>query len=259
MTARLTGEREHTTAAGKRWGRLPKAAALILAAVVVAAGSGYLAARLTNGGPAAEQRPAGIPAVISTSLANTMGLNSLPVKAAPGFTFTDQHGHTMSLSELRGKVVVLEFMDDHCTDICPIVSQEFVNAYHELGAEAGKVVFAAINVNPFYRSVSAVMTFTTEHRLNTIPDWHYFTGPLPALETAWHHYSITVTAPSRNNIIHTSAVYFIDPQGQERYMADADIEEPSIKYTKSGTAYVPAGQETAWAQGIAELARLLAR
>ena len=47
----------------------------------------------------------------------------------------------------RGKVVVLEFMDPHCTDIYPIVSQEFIDAYHDLGRAAGDVVFAAVNVN----------------------------------------------------------------------------------------------------------------
>ena len=104
-------------------------------------------------------RPTGIPGNISTSLANLMQLSPLPGVRAPGFTLTDQRGHTMSLASLRGKVVVLEFMDPHCTDICPIVSQEFVDAYHELGANAGKVVFAAINVNQYHASVADMAAY----------------------------------------------------------------------------------------------------
>src|SRR5260370_82027 len=66
-------------------------------------------------------RPSGIPRNISPSLANLMQLSPVPGALAPGFTLTDQRGHTMSLASLRGKAVVLEFMDPHCTDICPIV------------------------------------------------------------------------------------------------------------------------------------------
>src|ERR1019366_5665924 len=53
----------------------------------------------------------------------------------------------MSLSSLQGKTVVLEFTDPHCVDICPIVSQEFVDAYHDLGTPCSGVVFAAGNGN----------------------------------------------------------------------------------------------------------------
>lgn len=41
------------------------------------------------------------------------------------------------------RAVILEFMDTHCVDICPIVSQEFVDAYHDLGATASHAVFLA--------------------------------------------------------------------------------------------------------------------
>jgi hypothetical protein len=50
------------------------------------------------------------------------------VRPALGFTLTDQDDRTLALSALRGEVVVLEFMDPHCTDIGPIVSQEYVDA-----------------------------------------------------------------------------------------------------------------------------------
>jgi cytochrome oxidase Cu insertion factor (SCO1/SenC/PrrC family) len=200
-------------------------------------------------------RPSDIPANISTSLVNLMQLSSIPHVPAPGFTFTDQRGHTLSLASLRGKVVVLEFMDPHCTDICPIVSQEFVDAYHELRADANKVVFAAINVNQYHASVADMAAFSAAHQLTTIPAWHFFTGPIPALRTAWRDYDIAVEAPNPNaDIIHTSSVYFIDARGAERYVAT-----PMADHTANGTAYLPPDQIAAWASGIARLAQDLAR
>ena len=165
-----------------------------------------------------------------------MLLTPLPHDQAPGFTLTDQAGKTMPLSALRGKVVVLEFMDPHCTDICPIVSQEFVDAYHKLGPAARNVAFIAINVNQYHASVADMAAYSRQEDLNTIPSWHFFTGPMPALKTAWRDYNIAVEAPNPDaDIVHTSALYFIDAQGREAFLAS-----PMVDHTKKGTAYLPA-------------------
>jgi cytochrome oxidase Cu insertion factor (SCO1/SenC/PrrC family) len=146
---------------------------------------------------------------------------------------------------------VLQFMDPHCTDICPLVSQEFVDAYHDLGQRAGQVVFAAVNVNPYHTSVSAMAAYSQEHGLVTIPDWHFFTGPVPLLRSVWQGYHIAVAAPNPDaDVQHTSAVYLIDQRGRERYLA-----MPVADHTKSGTAYLPAQQLASWGHGLALLAK----
>ncbi len=204
--------------------------------------------------PSTVPRPSGIPAIVSTELVNLMQLSPLPHRPAPGFTLTDQNGRAMALSALRGKVVVLEFMDPHCVDICPIVSQEFVDAYRDLGRAAGRVVFAAINVNQYHASVGAMASYSREHGLTVIPSWHFFTGSLPALQAAWRNYGIVVQATSPNaDIIHTSAIYFIGPTGQEMFLSS-----PMVDHTRKGTAYLPAGQLTEWGHGIALIASHLA-
>ena len=196
-------------------------------------------------------RVSGIPADVPTSLANLMSLSALPRTPAPGFTLTDQGGRELSMASLRGKVVVLQFMDPHCTDICPLVSREFVDAYHDLGGQASHVVFAAVNVNPYHTQVSAMAAYSREQGLNTIPDWHFFTGPVPKLRTVWQGYDILVDAPRPDaDVQHTSAVYVIDQRGRERYLA-----MPVADHTKSGTAYLPASQLASWGHGLALLAR----
>ena len=224
---------------------------LLVAAVAIPA---YLVLRQAHASALAHSRVSGIPASVSTSLANLMVLSPVPGDRAPGFSLTDQDGHTMSLASLRGKVVVLQFMDPHCTDICPIVSAEFVKAYHDLGPLASKVVFAAVNVNAYHARVQDMAEYSRAQALNTIPSWHFFTGPVPALKAVWRGYNIQVYAPNPDaDVEHTSAVYFIDPQGRERYLAS-----PEVDHTKSGTAYLPASQQIAWGHGIALLARQLA-
>ncbi len=248
-----TAPRQHADGPANRPGHLVVWGILALV-VAAAAGSAYLVTRYPGPAAGQELRPSGPPAGMSTSLANLMNLDPLPRSPAPGFTLTDQTGRMMSLTSLRGKVVVLEFMDPHCTDICPIVSQEFVAAYHDLGPAARHVVFAAVNVNQYYRSVHAVNEFSHAQQLNTIPGWHFFTGPTKLLRTAWRDYNITVQAPNPNaGIVHTSAVYVIDARGRERFLAS-----PEVDHTNSGKSYLPASQITAWGRGIAILARSVA-
>jgi protein SCO1 len=227
--------------------------AIIIVAVVVVIASGSLAAVAFGGRttPTTLVRVSGIPADISTSTANLMQLSPLPATPAPGFTLVDQSGRTISLSSFRGRAVILEFMDPHCTDICPLVSQEFIDAYHDLGASAKKVVFIAVNVNQYYASPANMMTFSRAHSLTSIPSWHFFTGATSALQRVWGDYGIDVIAKNPNaDILHTSALYVIDPQGRERYLAS-----PVVDHRKSGASYLPANTLTAWGKGIAALSR----
>ena len=199
-------------------------------------------------------RVSGIPADVPTSVANVMSLSPVPSHPAPNFTLIDQRGHTLSLSSFRGHPVVLEFMDPHCVDICPIVSQEFVDAYRDLGGAHSNVVFLAVNVNQYFESVAAVESFSVGHQLTTIKTWHFLTGSTSALRAVWRHYGIEVLAPNpRTDIVHTSIMYFIDPSGHERYIA-----VPIVNHTATKKAFLPAPSLTAWGRGIALVATNLA-
>ena len=227
---------------------------VVLALAVVASTTLAVVAlrnRSASGSTNQQIRVTGLPASISTSTANLMGLSPIKTRPAPGFTLTDQKGHTLSLASLKGKAVVLEFMDPHCTDICPLVSKEFIDANKDLGASASKVAFVAVNVNQYYPSVASMMKFSREHNLVSIPSWHFFTGPTAALRTVWNNYGIEVSAPNPNaDIIHTSLLYFIDPQGNERFIAS-----PVVDHTKKGKSFLPANQLAAWGRGIAQVAK----
>jgi len=198
-------------------------------------------------------RPTGIPANISTPLADLMALSPAPHRPAPDFSLMDQSGSTISLSSFRGRAVVLEFTDSHCTDVCPIVSQELVDAYHQLGPAARHVVFVSVNVNPFHATLADVVAYTQEHQLNTIPSWHYFTGPVNELQVVWQAYGIEVSAASPTaDVVHSDTMYFIDPLGNERYIAT-----PMVDHNAKGTAYLPGGQLSSWGQGISLVTRQL--
>ncbi len=243
-----------TPATPRRRGPGPVLIGALAFLVVVSAGLAVVATRYRD---AQNQLPrlTGIPTSISTSLADLMALSPVPGALAPDFTLVDQTGRPLTLSSLRGRVVVMEFMDTHCTDICPIVSQEFVDAYHDLGARASRVAFVAVNVNQYHARVADVAAFSRDHQLDTIASWHFVTGAIGALRRVWNDYGISVIPRGpRVDVVHSSEVFFIDPSGHERYLAN-----PVVDHTKAGTAFLPYAQILSWGRGIALTASALAR
>jgi cytochrome oxidase Cu insertion factor (SCO1/SenC/PrrC family) len=220
----------------------------VLLATVFAAAAFHYRSSHANAPP--EMRPTGTPASVSTSLANLMQLSPVPVRTAPDFTLVDQTGRTMSLSGFRGRAVILEFTDPHCTDVCPIVSQELVDANRDLGTASAGAVFLAVNVNQYHLGVADMAAYSQEHQLNSVPSWHFFTGLVSDLQNVWRSYGIEVDAPTPTaDVVHSDTMYFIDPGGRERYIAT-----PLVAHTPGGIAYLPGQQIASWGQGIAAVA-----
>jgi peroxiredoxin len=92
-----------------------------------------------------------------------------PGSAAQEFQLTDQHGQAVSLASLRGKVVLLTFLDPVCTTDSPLIAQEFRAAGQLLGASS-KVELVAIVASPVYHQVAYTRAFDRqEHLLATHP------------------------------------------------------------------------------------------
>ena len=101
-------------------------------------------------------------------IAQAIDGNAAPLDfKAPAFTLTDQYGRPASLAGLRGKVVLLTFLDPVCTSDCPMIAQEFRQADQMLGSTARDVELIAIVANPLYRSVGYTQAFDREESLTT--------------------------------------------------------------------------------------------
>ena len=138
---------------------------------------------------------------------------------APDFQLTDQNGSTVNLSDFRGKVVVLTFMDTKCADTCPLTAAHFREAYQQFKQdEAEQVVFLGVNVNIDESDVSDVLETTHAWHLDEIPSWRFLTGSRAALEPVWKDYGVVAAHnPNGNSMMHTPGTFLIDPSGQERW------------------------------------------
>jgi len=158
--------------------------------------------------------------ILALAIAGGSSTLDLP---APGFTLTDQNGRTVSLAQLRGKVVLMTFLDPVCTTDCPIIAQEFKQAGEMLGAQDSHVELVAVVANPSYRSIAFTRAFDRQEGLATVPNWLYLTGPLSQLGAVWRQYGVTVqNLPAGAMSAHNDLAVVIDASGQIRQEVGAD-------------------------------------
>ncbi len=116
--------------------------------------------------------------------------SSLGDTAAPDFRLRNQFGQPMSLSQFRGKVVMLAFEDSQCTTVCPLTTQSMLQAKQLLGAAGNQVQLLGIDANPDATRVADVLSYSRAHGL--VNQWDFLTGSLAQLKAAWGLYHIAV-------------------------------------------------------------------
>ncbi len=173
----------------------------------------------------------------SAILAQSIDGGASPINIpAPGFSLTDQNGRPVALAGLRGKVVLLTFLDPVCVTDCPLIAQEFRQAGQLLGAKTSQVELVAIDVNPLYNEVAYTQAFDRAEELTGVPGWRYLTGSPARLRQVYRAYGQPAqTLPAGAMLGHTDIAFVIDTHGELREELDMD-PGPGTAATKSSFA-----------------------
>ncbi len=82
-------------------------------------------------------------------------------KPAPSFTLRDLNGKTVSLSDFKGKVVVLDFWATWCPP-CVMEIPHFIELYEQYKDQG----FAMVGISLDHQGVSVVKSFVRKYRVN---------------------------------------------------------------------------------------------
>jgi cytochrome oxidase Cu insertion factor (SCO1/SenC/PrrC family) len=160
---------------------------------------------------------------------------------APGFTLTDQFGKRVSLSTLRGKVVVVAFNDPKCTTICPLTTTALLHAKKLLGPAGSRVELLGIGANPEATQVKWVRAYSRAHGM--LHKWRFLTGSLGELKRVWRAYGIEAEVV-KGMVDHTPATFVIGPNGRESRlyetaMAYSSVNQLGYELAQSISALLP--------------------
>ncbi len=106
-------------------------------------------------------------------------------KPAPAFTLQDAEGRTLSLEDLRDKVVVLHFVYTHCPDVCPLHAEKIAEVQRMVNAAPmrDQVRFITITTDTERDTPDIMRDYGPAHGLDPI-NWKFLTsGPVRPEET----------------------------------------------------------------------------
>lgn len=183
--------------------RLPFGLLLLCVAVVGVAG-GIVAREL--------RAPAAAPALPAF---HGQGVWSPGQRPAPAFALRDQYGSRVSLATLRGRPVVLTFLDSKCTSECPLAGRELGSIMRRLPA-ASRPALVVVSVDPQGDTPRSIAHALAKWKLAGPWTVHWLNAPTRArLAQVWKAYHVQVE-PTTNDVLHSLALFLIDKHGDER-------------------------------------------
>ena len=145
---------------------------------------------------------------------------------AKGFTLMDQNGQNRSLSDFKGKVVVLFFGYTQCPDVCPTSMAELAEVKRLLGADADKLQGAFVTVDPARDTPEMLKAYMA----NFDPTFVAFI-PTPeqlavvAKDSKIYYKKVDGKTPTSYTMDHSAGSYVYDTQGNLRLYSRYGVGE----------------------------------
>ncbi len=136
---------------------------------------------------------------------------------ARGFTLSDHQGQTRSLSDFKGKVVVVFFGYTQCPDVCPTTLSELAEVKRLLGSQGDKLQGVFVTVDPARDTPEMLKAYMA----NFDPSFVAFIPTPEQLAVVAKDYKVyykkvdgkTATSYTMD---HSAGSYVYDPQGNLR-------------------------------------------
>jgi len=132
----------------------------------------------------------------------------LPLGAPlPGFALTDQAGHTVRPSDLRGKVTAIDFIYTRCPlpDVCPRLSANFAMLQRRFG---DAVLLLSITVDPDFDTPPVLAEYAKRWAAGA--GWRFLTGDVAPLAASLGE----IYWADEGSIGHNSTTSIIGPDGR---------------------------------------------
>lgn len=157
-----------------------------------------------------------------------LGTLAMPVKPAPPLALRNYLGQPVTLSQYRGKAVLVTFLYTNCPDVCPLIAANLRVALNQLGAAAGHAQLIAVSVDPRGDTRAAVAKFLRAHEL--LGRMQYLVGSHAQLARAWAAWGVgsqqDVGQPQL--VAHSALVYGIGAGGDLRTVYPSSFEPRQI-------------------------------
>jgi protein SCO1/2 len=133
---------------------------------------------------------------------------------APEFELVDQNGGKLALSDLRGKLVLLDFIFTSCPGPCPILTSAHVALQRSLPPELrARTRFVSISLDPVRDTPMALRAYALERGAD-LTGWSFLTGDPEVIAGVLKAYGVGSMRRPDGQIDHLVATFLIDADGR---------------------------------------------
>lgn len=168
--------------------------------------------------------------LFAVSLLGCRGSDSLPEYGAmPSFALRDQRGANVGDADLRGRVLIVDFIFTSCPDVCPLLTEQLAGLRKKLPDDAAALAYVSFSVDPEHDSPEKLQAFASAHGADHA-NWYFLTGPLaPVREVVTKGFKqameIEPEQPGKpRNVLHGSHFVLVDRAGQLRGFFRSDAQ-----------------------------------
>ena len=128
-----------------------------------------------------------------------------PGLTMPAFALHDQDERLVRARDLRGKVVVLTFLETKCRAACPLIAGEIARTWRLLTpGERSRSAAIAISADPRDDTPRSIRVFLDSHRASGT--LRYLVGSLPAMRGVWRRFQVLSSFESGYADTHSAPV-----------------------------------------------------
>jgi protein SCO1/2 len=150
---------------------------------------------------------------------------------APAFALVDQDGERLTLADLHGRAVLLDFIFTHCPGPCPILTGIHVSLQKLLPEDLrARTHFVSISLDP-ERDTPEVLRAYALARGVDLAGWSFLTGSPAEIDPVLAAYGVGKSVVGGGGIEHTVATFLIDPSGRiaKRYLGTSHEPEAMLQ------------------------------
>ncbi|HZO81046.1 MAG TPA: SCO family protein [Candidatus Binataceae bacterium] len=138
-----------------------------------------------------------------------------PNDCLPDITLIDQHGHDVTLSSLKGRPVLIDFIYTTCPGPCPLMTARMAAVANLLGAQLGsKVTFLSITLDPEHDHPPRLLKYAQAAGADR-PGWLFLTGAPMQIEQLMAIYRLRRERNADGSIEHATVSFLLGPDGHQ--------------------------------------------
>jgi protein SCO1/2 len=154
--------------------------------------------------------------LLNNMIAGAAAVKPLAVgDTVPDFKLTDQKKRPASLSELRGKVVAVNFIYTSCAlpNFCLRLANNFGVLQKRFARQLGRdLVLLTISFDPVHDTPDVLAKYAEQWKANAA-NWHFLTGPASEIQRVCHLLGVHAF-PNEGLMDHSLHTVLIDRQGK---------------------------------------------